>query len=140
MRKDDGWFLIKDFDTFINATRSLVFNSFGKSHTEPLDDLGIANLTDEERDELDTVLSYAESSLIAKEIMRKQTNKKTAQERYLMSEESYYRFVDALNYRMVGNLLNSLVNKGMIEASFDSEANDFVFWVKDQNDENSKTD
>jgi hypothetical protein len=36
---------------------------------------------------------------------------------------------------MVSNLLNNLVNKGVIETGFDSDSNDFVFWIKD-NDKN----
>jgi hypothetical protein len=32
---------------------------------------------------------------------------------------------------MISNILNSLVNKGMIETAFDNKSNDFVFWIKD---------
>lgn len=136
--KSNDLFVIKNFSLFINATRSLVFSSFGKKENQNTD-IDNLSLSPEEQEELDTVLSYNESHAIAKEFVRKQINKITSEERYLMSEATYYKFVDALNHRMIGNLLNGLVNKGMIETSFDSEANDFVFWVKDNDNENPET-
>lgn len=135
----DGWFIIKDFDLFINTTRSLVFSSFGKDEDQSIA-IDSINLSDEEQKELDIILSYNECSLIAKELIKKQINKKTKQERYIMSESAYYDFIDAINNRMIGNILNGLVNKGLVETSFDSDANDFVFWIKDKNNENTKTD
>jgi hypothetical protein len=42
---------------------------------------------------------------------------------------------------MVSNILNSLVNKGLVETAYDAEANDFIFWVSDENKkENPETD
>jgi hypothetical protein len=35
---------------------------------------------------------------------------------------------------MVSNMLNNLVNKGMIETGYDDETNDFIFWIKDENE------
>ena len=32
---------------------------------------------------------------------------------------------------MVSNILNQLVQKGLVESAFDTESNDFIFWVKD---------
>jgi hypothetical protein len=34
---------------------------------------------------------------------------------------------------MISNLLNTLVNKGLVETAFDEKSNDFVFWVKNEN-------
>jgi hypothetical protein len=39
---------------------------------------------------------------------------------------------------MVSNILTKLVSDGIIESAFDTEKNDFIFWVKEQDDQNSK--
>jgi hypothetical protein len=39
---------------------------------------------------------------------------------------------------MVSNILNTLVNKGVLDSAFDTDQNDFIFWVKE--DENNKKD
>lgn len=134
--KKKEWYVIKDFEEFVNTTRALVFNLFGKQRDDAYLDIGLDSIKEEEREEFDSILSYAESDLIAKEFLRKQINKKTGSERYLLSERSYIDLINALNHRMVGNLLHRLVNKGLVETSFDEEANDFVFWLKDDNKEN----
>jgi len=41
---------------------------------------------------------------------------------------------------MVSNIINSLVKKGLIETAFDSEKNDFIFWVKDNEQDKPETD
>jgi hypothetical protein len=33
---------------------------------------------------------------------------------------------------MVSNILNSLVNKGVLDSAYDDEQNDFIFWVKEE--------
>lgn len=124
------WFVIKDLSQFIDTTRSLVFNSFGDKKNKNWDELKL-DVLDTEKEELDTILSHEECLTIANDILRKQTNKKTLKQRYLVSDQSYYKFVDALNQRMIGNLLQGLVSKGLVETAFDSETNDFIFWVKD---------
>lgn len=128
------WYIIKDFESFVDSTRALVFNSFGKQKNESLEDAELSVLP-EEQDELDRILSHNEASLIAKDILKKQTHKITKETRYLVSDISYMEFVNALNHRMVGNILNSLVNKGLVESSFDEQANDFVFWIKEEKPE-----
>lgn len=134
----EDWFVIKDFDTFINATRAMVFNNFGQKQNGTWEDLNLNPVDDSDIEEFDQVLSYNESALIAKEILRKQFNKiNRKKQRYLVSESQYLDLIDALNNRMVGNILNNLVNKGLVETSFDEETNDFVFWVKDDETKNN---
>ena len=135
------WFVIKDLEQFIETTRSLDFNSFGDNKNKNWDELKL-DVLDSEKEELDTILSHEECLNIAKDILRTQTNKKTLEKRYLVSDESYYMFVDSLNQRMVGNLLQGLVSKGLVETAFDNETNDFIFWVPDENNKknNPKTD
>ena len=44
-----------------------------------------------------------------------------------------------MNHRMISNMLQGLVSKGVLESGFDSESNDFIFWIpNDDNDTNNK--
>lgn len=139
------WFVIKNLKEFVNSSRCLVFQNFGKDSTKEneidnmLDD--IANMSIEDESEMNTVLSYDESWTIVQPFLRKQFNKKTKENRYLISESLYLDIINALNDRMVSNILNSLVNKGLIETAYDTESNDFVFWCAktlDKNDNKEK--
>lgn len=139
------WFVIKNLKEFVNSSRRLVFQNFGKDSTKEneidnmLDD--IANMSIEDESEMNTVLSYDESWTIVQPFLRKQFNKKTKENRYLISESLYLDIINALNDRMVSNILNSLVNKGLIETAYDTESNDFVFWCAktlDKNDNKEK--
>ena len=40
-----------------------------------------------------------------------------------------------MNHRMTSNILNNLVNKGLVETGYDGNSNDFIFWIKDENKE-----
>jgi len=130
---NDEWFIIKDLDSFINSSRALVFNNFG-SNKDSTDDLKL-EINKEDQDELNNILSFDESRIILMSLIKKQKNKKTNDIRYVVNDELFMTIVESLNDRMVSNLLNNLVNKGVIETGFDSDSNDFVFWIKD-NDKN----
>jgi hypothetical protein len=130
---NDEWFIIKDLDGFINSSRALVFNNFG-SNKDSTDDLKL-EINKEDQDELNNILSFDESRIILMSLIKKQKNKKTNDIRYVVNDELFMTIVESLNDRMVSNLLNNLVNKGVIETGFDSDSNDFVFWIKD-NDKN----
>jgi hypothetical protein len=84
-----------------------------------------------DRAELDLILSFDESEIIVKNYSKKQKNKKTSKIRYLISDELYIEIIEALHSRMISNILNNLVNKGLVETAFDEEKNDFVFWIND---------
>jgi len=133
---NNEWFVIKNLVDFINSSRELVFKNFGSIDKNPKDILSDLSMTDQE--ELDKVLSYAESISIAKSFMKRQKNKKTLETRFVINEDSYLSILTALNDRLVSNLLNELVNKGMVETAFDEEANDFIFWIKDDNKQDIK--
>jgi hypothetical protein len=133
---NDDWFIIKDFEGLIEATRALVFNSFGSETKEKDKDDFIMSVTDKDIQELDKVLSYDESLAIIVGFLKKEKNKKTSKIRYLVNDDSYMKIIYALNDRMTSNILNGLVNKGLVETAYDDESNDFVFWVKEDEDEN----
>ncbi len=50
--------------------------------------------------------------------------------------KNFYSIIEDFNARLVSNLLQQLVAKGLIESSYDEEENDFIFWVAD--DKNTK--
>jgi hypothetical protein len=142
--QEKDWYVIKDLDSFINTTRTLVFNNFGKTPDQQSDIDILDQVNIDEIDEFNSVLSYDESIVIAKEMLKKQVNKKTFEERYLVSDDMYIQLIESLNARMVGNILNSLVNKGLVETAFDEKSNDFIFWCvendKQDKDQKPETD
>lgn len=139
---EQEWFVIKDVEKFVESTRILVFNNFGtEKNSKSFTDSIKIEIEPNERDELDRILSYKECFLMAESIFKKQVHKKTLEKRYLVSDDLYHKYVEKLNERMIGNILNGLVNKGLVEVGFDSESNDFVFWLKDnENQEKPETD
>ena len=133
------FFIINNLEDFVNATRRLVFKNFG---TNPDEDLNlediITNSSPQDESEMNNVLSYSESCSIVKSFIKKQTNKKTKENRYVLDEEIYMSIVMSLNDRLVSNILNGLVNKGLVETAYDDKTNDFVFWITDEYKENIK--
>lgn len=132
----EDYLIISDFDEFINASRRLVFKCFGEKQIDESDLFTELNEIDQE--ELDSNLSYDESAIIAKNILIKQKHKVSGDTRYLVTDEKYMVILEELNTRLVSNLLNSLVNKGLVESAYDDESNDFVFWIKNDNKQKQK--
>lgn len=132
---------IKDIDRFTESARRLVFRGFGKSVEETKDAFTdmLEKLSDEEERELNEVLTQQESILIVESIVKKQTHKKTKQVRYIINEKIFEAVLEALNARLVSNILSNLSKKGLIESAYDEELNDFVFWYsEDANKKNKK--
>lgn len=129
------WYIVKNLEEFIESSRSLVYNNFGNTFEkkDPIDNILNMVVSEEEKKELDTVLSYEESSIIITTLLKKQINNKTKKHRYVMTEKMFMSIIESLNDRMVSNMLNGLVNKGLLETGFDEETNDFIFWIKDEN-------
>jgi hypothetical protein len=132
---NDDWFVIKDFEGFIESTRALVFNSFGSNTKEDDQQDFLMSVSDRDKEELDKVLSYDESLTIVIGFLKKEKHKTTKKIRYLVNDSSFMKIIYSLNDRMTSNILNGLVNKGLVETAYDSESNDFIFWIKD-NDKN----
>ena len=132
---NDDWFVIKDFEGFIESTRALVFNSFGSDTKEDNQQNLLMSVSDKDREELNKILSYDESLNIVMGFLKKEKHKTTKKIRYLVNDSSFMDIIYSLNDRMTSNILNGLVNKGLVETAYDSESNDFIFWIKD-NDKN----
>lgn len=136
---NDGWFIINDLDGFINASRALVFNNFGTN--EDIDPLSLY-INDSDKDELDSVLSFDETKNIIITLLRKQVNKRNKKIRYLLNDNLYMEIISSIGDRMTSNILNNLVNKGLVETAYDEDKDDFIFWIKDdkENEEIPETD
>jgi hypothetical protein len=126
-------YVIENLDQFINFARTMVFQSFGRPNSIDIED--IEDPTEEEQKRLDHLLSYNESLLIAKQVLKQERNKKTKELRYFMTSEIYSEFLQNLNSRLVSNILNSLANRGLIETCFDDTKDDWVFYIADQDNE-----
>lgn len=132
--KKNQVFEITDLDKFVECSRVLVFDSMGKDQTSTLDDMKytLAELSPEEASELNDILSQEEAMIICKEFMK---HKHGA---YFISNKKYVDLIDSLNSRLISNMLNNLVNKGLLETGFDHESNDFIFWIKDNDNNNQE--
>jgi hypothetical protein len=130
---NNEWFLVKDLEELINSTRALIFNNFGKrdEDKDSIDDILATTINEQDKKELNDILSYDESLVIVKSLIKKQFNKKSRKTRYVMTEKIFIEIIESLNDRMVSNMLNGLVNRGMVETAYDSESDDFIFWIKD---------
>jgi DNA-binding HxlR family transcriptional regulator len=137
----DQWFVITDLDDFTDKARAIVYNNFGIWNNPDNIDVLIDDVVENEKEEFEKVLSHQESIVIVKELVKRQKNKKTKQIRYTLNDTIFAEIVHSLNDRMVSNIINGLVQKGLVETAFDDESNDFVFWVKEENEkEKPETD
>lgn len=129
---------IKDLDEFTESARRVVFGGFGKSVEETKDDFTdmLEQLSSDEENEMNIILSQQESMLIVESIVKKQINKKTQHIRYVITEKIFEEVLEALNARLVSNILSNLIKKDLIESAYDDKIDDFVFWVKEN--ENTK--
>lgn len=135
----DESFVINDIDYFTNYSRRIIFDSYGQKSEENSDtaetdliDHAIDNLSQKDKEELDRILSYEEALNIVKSIAKVQTHKTTKEKRYVITDVTYMEILQSLGDRMTSNILNGLVNKGIVDTAYDSDIDDFVFWVKDK--------
>lgn len=129
------WYAISDLTDFINAVRNIIYSNYGSNS----DGTDISTeLSDEEKKELDSILSYEESYTIVLPFLKQKQNKKNQTIEYKISDKIFAEIINALGDRMTSNLLNGLVNKGLVEAAYDNELDDFVFWVKDEHNTKEK--
>lgn len=137
------WYVINDVEDFTNNARQLVFKFFGETDNTPIKPTDtteslVNKMTEEELKEMDSSLPFSESLLIVQQFAKKQINKQK-KERYCITDDILQSIIEALNSRMVSNILLHLVSTGILESGFDAELGDFIFWVKEENDhENQK--
>jgi DNA-binding HxlR family transcriptional regulator len=132
---NDQWFVISDLDDFTDKARAIVYNNFGVWNNPDNMDVIIDDVVENEKEQFEKVLSHQESVIIVKELVKRQKNKKTKEIRYTLNDTIFVEIVHSLNDRMVSNTINALVQKGLVETAFDDESNEFVFWVKNDQEE-----
>ena len=136
---DKTWFLIKNFEGFVNHARGLVFKVFGESvGAEEIDeDMSTIyeSLSKLDLEEMNRTLPLEECLLITKQHIKIKTNKKTKETEYYINDKILFSLLESFNTRMVSNILNKLSNDGLLESAFDEEKNDFIFWIKDDKNE-----
>lgn len=140
MSNKNHWFIIEDFDSFVNSLREIVFKSFGEKDNDKEQDIietMISDMSDAERQEMNETLSFDECSIIVKSKAQKRKNKKQAI-RYCINDNILMEIIEEINSRLISNILSSLVSKGMLDSAFDSDQNDFVFWIPDNDNRNKK--
>jgi len=125
------WFVVPNIDEFALKARSIVYANFGSWENNDNYNILIDSLEEKDQEELDKILSQQESLVIIIENLRKEKNKRTNKTRYVLNDQIFADIIAKLNERMVSNIISNLVQKGLVETAFDSEANDFVFWVKE---------
>ncbi len=132
---DKTWFLIKDFERFVNHARGLVFKVFGESigQQEIDEDMSVIyeSLSKLDLEEMNRTLPLEQCLLITKQHIKIKTNKKTKEIEYYINDEILFTLLESFNTRMVSNILSKLTNDGLLESAFDEEKNDFVFWIKE---------
>jgi DNA-binding HxlR family transcriptional regulator len=136
----EKWYVVPDLNNFTDKARAIVYNNFGMWQDNDELDILIDDIKDQDQEEFNKVLSHQESLVIIKELIKKQKNKKTKKIRYTLNDTIFADIVYKLNDRMVSNIVNGLVQRGLVESAFDSDANDFVFWIKENETEKPETD
>jgi tRNA C32,U32 (ribose-2'-O)-methylase TrmJ len=137
------WFAIVDLELFVDSTRVLVYELFGNQNKEKNEDIAKTNteykkLTKIEQEEINECLTHQESLLISKDFITTKINKKLKKKKYAISEKSYLAFLESLNARLVSNMLSKMVKQDLLDSAFDEESNEFIFWLKEENDEKDK--
>jgi hypothetical protein len=124
---EDLIYVMENKAEFINQVRRIVFAGFG---LKDLKDTELSELIAEiDEKEMDSTISFAECEVIAEEyIEQKKFRRKT---KYFLSDKKFNQFVEAVNSRLVSNIITELVDIGQLDSAWDSEANDFIFWVPD---------
>jgi hypothetical protein len=132
MNSKDDWLEISNIHKFTNYIRTMVFVNFIEDKQEIDIIKCFEELSEKEKQELDDVLSKKECLIIVKAKAKRLRHKSTKKIKYLINDTTLAQIVDEINQRLVSNIIQTLVSKGLLETAFDAEVNDFVFWVKDQ--------
>jgi hypothetical protein len=124
-------YVIKDIDKFVDETRRIVFGAFGEVSEEMNVDDFIEELSDTDIEELDRTLSHEECMAILHDKVTPKENYK-GELKYIISEEQFGELIEDFNSRLVSNLLNELVSKGLLETGWSDEDQDFCFWLSEE--------
>lgn len=143
----EGWMEIVNIDKLVDFSRRVIYYNFDEANDDLDDDdfmKKIEKIESKDSTEMDKVLPRDEVKAIFSDLVVKKRNKNTKKVALFIKEEDYEEVLAQLNQRMVSNIVKGLVSRGLVESAFDSEKNDFVFWVRKDYDnresENPETD
>lgn len=128
-----GWMEIVNLDKLVDFSRKVIFYNFDEENNDLSDKdflKKIDTIENVDSKEMDRILSHDETKMILSNLMFKKRNKKTKKIHYFIKEEDYDQVLLQLNQRMVSNIVQGLVSKGVLETAFDDEKDEFVFWVR----------
>lgn len=140
-QNDGGWMEIVNLDKLVDFSRKVIFYNFGEENNDLSDKdflKKIEKIETQDSKEMHKLLPHDEVKNILSSLTFKKRNKNTKQVALFIKEMDYDEALIQINQRMVSNIVKGLVAKGLIESAYDSDKNDFVFWVK--SDLNSETD
>ena len=111
----------------------MVFETFGDSNDRANDDFTelMSNQKLKDKKEMERLLPAKETIQIITAGIKKRLSKDGEIE-FTVTNKAFKKILEELNARMVSNILAKLSSEGLIETAFDSEKNDFVFWVKEK--------
>lgn len=130
---NEMYYVISDIKNFVDETRKIVFGGFGQDVDKDNLDGIIAELTEKDIEDLNRTLTQEECMAIVHTYIKPKKTK-SGKIKYLMSDKVFTQIIEDFNSRLVSNLLQQLVAKGLIESSYSVEDNDFIFWLKEDND------
>jgi hypothetical protein len=137
-----SWLEVVNLEKLINFSRKVIFYNFDERNDGLEDDKFMEMIekipTTKDEEELDRVLPYSEAEAIFGQFLKRKIHKDTKQKAWFIKEKDYNTILEQLSERMVSNIVRGLVNRGLVESAFDSEKNDFVFWVKTNEDDQKK--
>jgi len=143
MEKDD-WMEVSNSKKLIDFSRKLVYYNFD-DETALMDDITFLNKIDkidlDYDPEMDVLLPFNECEIIFMSFT-------FMEDKVLyIKDDDYDTFLMQMNRRMISNIVQGLVKKGVLHTAFDNEKNDFIFWVKteeemeaEDEEENPETD
>lgn len=134
----DEWMEIVNVDKLTDFTRKVIFHNFDNQNNRLTDQEfleKVKRIKSEDSEEMERLLPFNEVRTILKSFLKKRKNKKTQEIKLFMKESDYDQILLEFNQRMISNIVQGLVKKGVLETAFDDEKNDFVFWVKNNQDE-----
>lgn len=144
---DEGWMEIVNLDKLVDFSRRVIYYNFDEANDDLEDDdfmKKVEKIESKDSTEMDKVLPRDEVKAIFSDLVVKKRNKNTKKVALFIKEADYSEVLSQLNQRMVSNIVKGLVSRGLVESAFDSEKNDFVFWVRtdydDRKRENPETD
>lgn len=139
--KDEEWMEIVNLDKLIQFSRKLIFYNFDEAN----DDLDteefmnkVERIKDRDIHEIELLLPIKECRQIFEELTMSKRHKKTKILTHFIKDDNYDIVLERLNQRMISNMVQGLVKKGVLETGFDNDRNDFVFWIKKDDDADNK--